>query len=273
MAERTLQLADSMERAVRTYTDTTALWQAAEVFCDVKQPKQEAKVIYHLGKAYLAFEQDSMAFVCLSQAADRFLALSDSIYYPLSILELSLIAERKYHEDGNATMLQAIRDLQREVIHTKQQHSFSRYIWWLLLLLIASVTGGFVVALRRKKTTIINEIKRDDLERNIQLLLSQGHVSATLHWDNYTQFCRTADAYLYNVTQKLLAVEPQLSEQDIRFCVLVLLDLSAKETASVMRLSQNSISNKKTRTAQKLGTIAADLRGKLICITLKTSKL
>jgi DNA-binding CsgD family transcriptional regulator len=127
-----------------------------------------------------------------------------------------------------------------------------------------------VFALRHNKTTVINEIKRDDLERNIQLLLSQGNVPATLHWDNYTQFCSTVDAYLYNVTQKLRIVEPQLSEQDIRFCVLVLLDLSAKETAAVMRLSQNSISNKKTRTAQKLGTIAADLRETIIRITLQT---
>lgn len=269
-AERTLQQADSLERSMRIYTDTTALWQAAEVFRGVEQPAQEARTLYHLGKAYLALEHDSIAFVCFSEAADRFLALSDSVYYPLSVLELSLIAERRYNEDGNATMLQAIRNLQREVIHTKRQHSHSRYVWWLLLLLVAACGCGVVFALRHNKTTVINEIKRDDLERNIKLLLSQGNVPATLHWDNYTQFCSTVDAYLYNVTQKLRIVEPQLSEQDIRFCVLVLLDLSAKETATVMRLSQNSISNKKTRTAQKLGTIAADLRETIIRITLQT---
>jgi len=39
-----------------------------------------------------------------------------------------------------------------------------------------------------------------------------------------------------------------------------------------MNLSQNSISNKKTRTAQKLGTIAANLREQLISITLKTKE-
>ncbi len=93
-----------------------------------------------------------------------------------------------------------------------------------------------------------------------------------LHWDDYKQFCTTANAYLYDAVDKLQAAQPELSEQDIRFCVLVLVDLSAKEIADIMMLSQNSISNKKTRTAQKLGTIAADLREKLISITLKTKE-
>lgn len=68
------------------------------------------------------------------------------------------------------------------------------------------------------------------------------------------------------------SIEPHLTEQDVRFLVLVLLNLSAKEIADIMNLSQNSISNKKTRTAQKLGTIAADLRETIIGLILKTDE-
>jgi DNA-binding CsgD family transcriptional regulator len=71
---------------------------------------------------------------------------------------------------------------------------------------------------------------------------------------------------------KLQAEEKQLTEQDVRFLVLVLLDLPAKEIADIMNLSQNSISNKKTRTAQKLGTIVANLRETLISLILKTKE-
>ena len=80
------------------------------------------------------------------------------------------------------------------------------------------------------------------------------------------------NAYLYNAIDRLSETGLQLSEQDVRFLVLVLLDLPAKEIADIMNLSQNSISNKKTRTAQKLGTIAADLREKLICLILKSTR-
>ena len=272
VAETTLQAADSLENALQTYADIIALQDAAETFRAKGQTAKEAKVIYHLGKAYLAEQQDSLAFECFSQAANEFLYLSDSIYYPLSVLELSLIAERKYREEGDATMLQAIRTIHREVIQKKTANTRKRNILIILLTLVVVGFGIAVYAIYRSNKTFTKSVKREDLERNIALVLSQGKLQTALHWDDYHQFCSTADAYLYDAVDKLQAIQPDLSEQDIRFCVLVLLDLSAKEIADIMMLSQNSISNKKTRTAQKLGTIAADLREKLISITLKTKE-
>jgi DNA-binding CsgD family transcriptional regulator len=248
------------------------LQDAAETFRAKGQTAKEAKVIYHLGKAYLAEEQDSLAFDCFNQAANEFLYLSDSVYYPLSVIELSLIAERRYREEGDATMLQAIRTIHREVIQTKTTNARKHNVLILLLTLVVVGCGIAVYAIYRSNKTFTKSVKREDLERNIALVLSQGKLQTALHWDDYQQFCSTANAYLYDAVDKLQAAQPELSEQDIRFCVLVLLDLSAKEIADIMMLSQNSISNKKTRTAQKLGTIAADLREQLISITLKTKE-
>jgi len=272
IAETTLRTADSLEYALQTYADIVALQYAAETFRAKGQTAKEAKVLYHLGKAYLEEQQDSLAFECYSQAANEFLYLSDSIYYPLSILELSLIAERKYREEGNDTMLQAIRTIHREVIQTKTTNARKHNILIILLTLVVVGFGIAVYAIYRSNKTFTKSVKREDLERNIALVLSQGKIQNALHWDNYHQFCSTADAYLYDAAEKLKSTQPELSEQDVRFLVLVLLDLSAKEIADIMMLSQNSISNKKTRTAQKLGTIAADLREKLISITLKTKE-
>ena len=272
VAETTLQTADSLENALQTYADIVALQYAAETFRAKGQTAKEAKVIYHLGKAYLAEEQDSLAFECFSQAANEFLYLSDSIYYPLSVIELSLIAEQQYREEGNATMLQAIRTIHREVIQTKTANTRKHNVLILLLTIVLVGAGIAVYAVYRSKKTFSKSVKREDLERNIALVLSQGKIQTALHWDDYQQFCSTANAYLYDAVEKLKSTQPELSEQDVRFLVLVLLDLPAKEIADIMNLSQNSISNKKTRTAQKLGTIAADLREKLISITLKTKE-
>lgn len=270
-ATTVLTRADSLERTSTVCTDTAALQQALAVFGAQQQSQAVAKTHYHLGNAYKALGEDTQAFDAYAQAAYLFLMASDSVYYPLSILEMSLIAERRYKEDGNAAMLQAICNLQRTIIHEQVQGNRWRSLWWVLLL-IALVGIAAVVVVRHRKPAAVAAITRDDLERNIALVLSQGDIVVTLHWRDYGQFCNTANAYLYNVIDRLQATGAQLSEQDIRFLVLVLLDLPAKEVAKVMSLSQNSISNKKTRTAQKLGTIAADLRERIISITLKTTK-
>lgn len=271
-AEATLQYADSLERTTTPYADTTALQDALRVYKEQDHMPAVAKTYYHLGNAYKIYGQDSLAFVSYAQAADLFLMESDSIYYPLSVLEMSLIAERRYQEEGNATMLQAIRTVQRKMIHDNAQSNRWKSLWWVLAGLFMLAIGATIFFLKRIKPTLIVPVTRAELDRNIELVLSQGNIPATLHWREYDQFCKTANAYLYNIVDKLQATEQQLSEQDIRFLVLVLLDLPAKEIANFMNLSQNSISNKKTRTAQKLGTIAADLRETLISITLKTTK-
>ena len=273
IAETTLSYADSLENTVTIYADTAALQNALHVFHMQKCTAETAKTQYHLGNAYKAVGEDSLAFLAYAQAADMFLTLSDSVYYPLSVLEMSLIAEQQYKEDGNSTMLQAIRHLQSEMIRDRKEHHRWQWTWWLILIVIIMIGSIlFVYFLRKRKPSIVAPISREDLERNIELVLSQGNIQTTLQWRDYEQFCRTSNAYLYNVVDKLQIEEQQLKEQDIRFLVLVLLDLPAKEIADIMNLSQYSISNKKTRTAQKLGTIAADLRETIISLILKTTE-
>ena len=271
-AEATLHFADSVENTTRPYADTTALQNALQVFVDQGRTRAVAKTYYHLGNAYKSYNEDSLAFASYAQAADLFLALSDSIYYPLSVFEMSLIAEQRYKENGNATMLQAIRNVQRKMILDKAENNRWESLWWVLLFVIISGIGIVIIIIKRRKPTLIVPVTRAEVERNIELVLSQGNVAATLHWREYDLFCKTTNAYLYNIVDKLQVEEQQLTEQDVRFLVLVLLDLPAKEIADIMNLSQNSISNKKTRTAQKLGTIAADLRETIISLILKTTK-
>lgn len=271
-AEATLHFADSVENTTQPYADTTALQNALQIFVNQERTSAVAKTYYHLGNAYKVYNEDSLAYASYAQAADLFLTLSDSIYYPLSVFEMSLIAERLYQTGGNATMLQAIRNVQQKMILDKKENNRWKSLWWVLLIIIISGIGVVVIIIKRRRPTLVVPVTRTEVERNIELVLSQGNIAATLHWREYDQFCKTANAYLYNIVDKLQAEEHQLTEQDVRFLVLVLLDLPAKEIADIMNLSQNSISNKKTRTAQKLGTIAADLRETIISLILKTKE-
>lgn len=271
-AEETLHYADSLERTTCPYADTTALQSALQIFVNQERTSAVAKTYYHLGNAYKIYNKDSLAYISYAQAADLFLVASDSIYYPLSVLEMSLIAEQLYQAGGNATMLQAIRNVQQKMILDKKESNRWKSLWWVLLIVTISGIGIVISIIKRIRPTLIVPITRAEVERNIELVLSQGNIAATLHWREYDQFCKTTNAYLYNIVDKLQAEEKQLTEQDVRFLVLVLLDLPAKEIADIMNLSQNSISNKKTRTAQKLGTIAADLRETIISLILKTKE-
>lgn len=269
-ADEILAQADSLENTVYTYADTLALQHAIAVYERTGQTARKTKAVYHLGKAYLVNEQDSAAYRCFRQAADEFLALSDSVYFPLSILEMSLIAENCYNSDANTTMLNELRSVQREMIRGKKEGKRKQWLWWLVMMIVLTGGGAGAYFIYKRKEVNTTRLTSEDMERNIELLLSQGNIKATLNWHDYSLFSRTANAYLYNVVDKLQATGAQLTEQDIRFMVLVLLDLPAKEIADIMNLSQNSISNKKTRTAQKLGTIAAELRKTIISLTLNS---
>ena len=158
VADATLRTADSLENALQTYADIPALQDAAETFRTKGQTAKEAKVTYHLGKAYLAGQQDSLAFDCFSQAANEFLYLSDSVYYPLSVIELSLIAERRYREEGDATMLQATRTIHREVIQTKTANTRKHNVLILLLTIVLVGAGLAVYAVYRNRKSFSQSV-------------------------------------------------------------------------------------------------------------------
>lgn len=278
-ARHTLMVADSLAQHVSAepFADTLALIQAYNTFSTTDYLAEHAKACYYLAGAYKTYGNDSVAFEYYKQAANDFLQTSDSVYYPLTIIELHLLAEQQYNEADNITYLEAIRTLQRELAHSQQQQHSTKGLLRIILavifiIIIVAATITIIFLRRQNNRHEAQPLSRDDLERSITTLLDQGKVQQTLNWHDYTQMCRVANAYMFSFVDKLLATNPDLTEQEVRFLTLVMLDLPGKEIADIMNLSPNSISNKKTRTAQKLGTIAASLRETLISITLNSSK-
>lgn len=61
-AETVLLCADSLERTSTIYADTESLQQALQIFTAQECTQAVAKTHYHLGNAYKALGEDSLAF-------------------------------------------------------------------------------------------------------------------------------------------------------------------------------------------------------------------
>ena len=87
-------------------------------------------------------------------------------------------------------------------------------------------------------------------------------------WNEYSVFQNTLNQSLLGLLDKL--AERKLSEKEIRLCVYCLLyhDVSTKVLAEYMIYSAVGIRTFKQRTAQKLGTTAANLYDFLVDLAI-----
>ena len=96
-------------------------------------------------------------------------------------------------------------------------------------------------------------------------LRKNKNLKKELDWDNYDSMCMVVNARLYGIVDKL-KTNQDLTPNDIRICILVLLELSYDEIANMLNLSPNSIAKLKSLTAHKLGTSMKNLYSKLVQI-------
>ncbi|MCM1034349.1 MAG: hypothetical protein NC038_02105 [Paludibacter sp.] len=213
--------------------------------------------------------KDSLALVSYRQAADHLLAARDSVYFPLALVETALLAEQLQHTTESDVYLSVIRHLQDEITWQTTSRAYSGvWIGLASALVLLAIGVLWMVGYYRRGRTIPVSITEEDVEKNIRTLLSQADIEECICWKDYERMKDFVNAWLYKAVDKIGEECPDLSESEVRFCVLVMLGFSAKEIAGMMHLSPQSISNKKTRTAAKFGTTAAELRHKLIQITI-----
>lgn len=104
--------------------------------------------------------------------------------------------------------------------------------------------------------------RKADLEISCAALRNNNSLKKEMDWDNYESMCSIANARLGGIAEKLKTI-PNISPNDIRLCVLVLLDLSYEDIALMLNLSSKSIAKLKSITAHKLGTSMKNLHDKL----------
>ncbi|MGM9810318.1 MAG: tetratricopeptide repeat protein [Paludibacteraceae bacterium] len=82
-------------------------------------------------------------------------------------------------------------------------------------------------------------------------------------WTGDAAFLNTTNLYLWNMADTM-RVSYHLSVQDIKICVMTLLNMSRKEMATRLSRSESSIPKLRTNTAKKMGITATNLRSFLI---------
>lgn len=112
--------------------------------------------------------------------------------------------------------------------------------------------------LSQQQTEYMNK-RQEELEMNCIALRNCKNLRKELDWDNYDSMCTIVNARLYGIAQKLSS-QPNITNNDVRICVLFLIDLPYSNIAEILNLSPKSIAKLKSITAHKLNVTMRNLR-------------
>lgn len=104
------------------------------------------------------------------------------------------------------------------------------------------------------------QVRRDLLARRIY-----DHSVYFTSWQNYKKLRELANSHFNNMCYQLEDTY-HLSEQEIKICLMVLLEYTNKQMAEILLVQPNTISKAKNKIAKQLNTSSAELRTSLIDI-------
>ncbi len=142
-------------------------------------------------------------------------------------------------------------------------------IKWLIVAfgLLLTITAAFITAYTRCRRRSRKANRERQLTITCQELMSSNDLKHDLHLDNYAEFRAICNERFYGLADKL--EERNLSEREIRICVMVLIGLSYAQIADILNRAQNGIGKDKYMIAQKLGFTVKDLQMILQTIALQ----
>ena len=100
------------------------------------------------------------------------------------------------------------------------------------------------------------------IENNCEAIRQSQDWKSELHWKDYDLLCDTANKLFFMLVNKLKLCN--LSEQEIRLCILVLLRQNHEQMADMLIYGKNGIGKFKYRTAKKMGTTIRNMRDFLL---------
>ena len=185
----------------------------------------------------------------------------DDVYYILAHCDLSaevedvrLLADER--TDIQQTLERARQDWMAAMSLAEQALlPPQRYIkQFILILLSIIVCGAAYVAWhlwKRKK-------QLSSLEQQCRALRKSTNIREELQWNNYAQFSAICNERLGGIVTKL--EHRELTEREIRICVLVLIGLSYAQMAEVLFRAESGIGKDKYLIAKRLGVSVKDLQ-------------
>ena len=162
------------------------------------------------------------------------------------------------------------------------KHDLSRKpFWpWLLLTICLLLIGGGIAGLSRYKKEKRRQLlsqqiqdlqmakdattleKKQAIEKQCKLFASSHNIVVDLCWKDYDALCSIVNQHFLMLALKLQ--QENLTEKEVRLCVLSLFNLGYEEMADMLCYAPNGIGKFKMRTAKKLGTTAKKMRDFLI---------
>ena len=162
------------------------------------------------------------------------------------------------------------------------KHDLSRKpFWpWLLLTICLLLIGGGIAGLSRYKKEKRRQLlsqqiqdlqmakdattleKKQAIEKQCKLFASSHNIVVDLCWKDYDALCNVVNQHFLMLALKLQ--QENLTEKEVRLCVLSLFNLGYEEMADMLCYAPNGIGKFKMRTAKKLGTTAKKMRDFLI---------
>lgn len=194
--------------------------------------------------------------------------------------EIRVIAEQR--DDILFDEYEPLKDLLTESVHIlTQDMQHKPDLRWLYAtlgtLMIVGVVIIIYVRLKRKRHRLLSQQISDletrnnatiadmraSMENRCALLANSPDIKADLCWNDYEELCKTINRDFGLLARKLQQTY-QLSEKEVRLCILTLFNLSYEQMAEMLYYAPNGIGKFKLRVAGKLGTTAKNMRDFLL---------
>ena len=148
----------------------------------------------------------------------------------------------------------------------------------IIMLVVFVVLLTVIIILLTKYEYLILKIKQDDAiqvsKRNQQLnetlgLLYEYFLQWKKNMRDWDNLLMEVDLHCNAFVTRLRKCYPKLTEQDLRFCVLIFLKVPRKLIAESLHMATSGISKKKCRIAQSMGVETVQFRAHLVEMCLK----
>ena len=201
------------------------------------------------------------------------------------------------HAGGKIHMLNAARaDVEKDIekrfgklsqaTQLLEQDLNSKYDWsWLIAIVGTIIITALVIIIyrrsQRKKHNLLSQKVEDlsnaysdiqsnklaNIERVSETLRTSPAFTKDICWRDYNKMCTIADNHFYLITTKLKQKQI-LNEQEIRLCILVLINYNNNSIAQILSYAPSGIGKLKYRVAQKLGIESKNLRKYLLSVAI-----
>lgn len=121
------------------------------------------------------------------------------------------------------------------------------------------------VLIKRHRCVLVKRDKENQDRRDLFARRIYDHSVYFTSWQDYKKLRELANSHFNNMCYQLEDTY-HLSEQEIKICLMVLLEYTNKQMAEILFVQPNTISKAKSKIAKQLNTSSAELRASLLDI-------